>query len=141
MNNNNAIKPRQWTPEQRARQAQRIREYKPWIKSTGPKTIEGKKKSSRNAYKHGCYGAEIKAIFSYLAASRLLIKTLARKRKEYETAAREARRAAKAGPQKVLHITCDAPIAPYSVLPTPYSEPSTQNRVPRTCLPSTRLTA
>ena len=31
-----------WTPERRARQAERIRQTKPWEKSTGPRTIEGK---------------------------------------------------------------------------------------------------
>lgn len=40
-----------WTPERRARQAELIRKWKPWEQSTGPKTAEGKAKSSQNAYK------------------------------------------------------------------------------------------
>lgn len=40
-----------WTPERRARQAEVIRRAKPWEKSTGPKTDEGKAISSRNAHK------------------------------------------------------------------------------------------
>lgn len=40
-----------WTAEQRARQAELIRTWKPWEKSTGAKTPEGKAKVSQNAYK------------------------------------------------------------------------------------------
>jgi len=40
---------RQWTAEQRAKQAALIRTWKPWAHSTGPKTPEGKKLSSMNA--------------------------------------------------------------------------------------------
>jgi hypothetical protein len=42
-----------WTPKRRARQAERIRQWRPWAKSTGPRTNEGKAKASRNAYKGG----------------------------------------------------------------------------------------
>jgi len=42
-----------WTPERRAKQAETIRRNKPWAKSTGPKTPEGKATSSRNADKGG----------------------------------------------------------------------------------------
>jgi hypothetical protein len=42
---------RQWTPEQRAVHAQKIHHWKPWQKSTGPKTIEGKSIVSRNSFK------------------------------------------------------------------------------------------
>ena len=31
-----------WTPERRARQAERIKQWRPWNRSTGPKTTEGK---------------------------------------------------------------------------------------------------
>lgn len=44
---------RQWTPEQRARQSELIRQWQPWEKSTGVKTPAGKAISSRNAYKGG----------------------------------------------------------------------------------------
>jgi hypothetical protein len=30
-----------------------IRQWQPWTKSTGPRTIDGKAKASRNAYKGG----------------------------------------------------------------------------------------
>lgn len=42
-----------WTPERRARQAAAIKRWKPWEKSTGPKTDDGKHASSLNAVKHG----------------------------------------------------------------------------------------
>jgi len=38
-----------WTPERRARQREIIRKNKPWLKSTGPRTPEGKAVSSQNA--------------------------------------------------------------------------------------------
>jgi hypothetical protein len=38
-----------WTPERRARQREIIRSTKPWTRSTGPRTPEGKAKSSKNA--------------------------------------------------------------------------------------------
>lgn len=40
-----------WTPERRARQAALIRTWKPWEKSTGPRTDEGKARTARNGYK------------------------------------------------------------------------------------------
>ncbi len=40
-----------WTPERRARQAEAIRRWKPWEKSTGPKTDEGKAASASNFLK------------------------------------------------------------------------------------------
>ena len=42
-----------WTPERRAKQSQAIRQWKPWDKSTGAKTPEGKAVVSRNAFKGG----------------------------------------------------------------------------------------
>ena len=42
-----------WTPERRARQAELIRNWKPWERSTGPRTPEGKARISRNADKGG----------------------------------------------------------------------------------------
>jgi hypothetical protein len=44
---------RNWTPEQRQRQRELIQRWKPWEKSTGAKTPEGKKRSARNSYKTG----------------------------------------------------------------------------------------
>jgi hypothetical protein len=42
-----------WTPERRERMAQMVRTWAPWERSTGPRTQEGKERSSRNAWKGG----------------------------------------------------------------------------------------
>jgi 3-methyladenine DNA glycosylase Mpg len=42
------IMARVWTDEQKARQAALIRSWKPWTRSTGARTPEGKKISSMN---------------------------------------------------------------------------------------------
>ena len=44
---------RQWTPEQRQQQSERIRAWSPWVLSTGPKSAEGKAVSAGNAWKGG----------------------------------------------------------------------------------------
>ena len=40
----------QWTPERKAKQAAAIQAWQPWKRATGPRTVEGKAKASRNAY-------------------------------------------------------------------------------------------
>ena len=42
-----------WTEARRERQSELIQTWKPWTKSTGPRTAEGKAKSSQNACKGG----------------------------------------------------------------------------------------
>jgi hypothetical protein len=44
---------RNWTPEQRQQQAERIKTWKPWEQSTGPRSHEGKVAASQNAWKGG----------------------------------------------------------------------------------------
>ena len=44
---------KQWTEERRKAQAERYRNNRPWKHSTGPKSEEGKARSSLNAFKHG----------------------------------------------------------------------------------------
>jgi hypothetical protein len=43
--------PREWSDKQRAEQAERCRQNQPWRYSTGPRTKQGKTKSSMNAKK------------------------------------------------------------------------------------------
>lgn len=47
------------TPEHRARRAELIRQWKPWEKSTGPRTVEGKAASSSNARRHGMRSRDV----------------------------------------------------------------------------------
>ena len=56
---------RNWTPEQRQRQRELIQRWKPWEKSTGAKTPEGKKRSRQNAYKTG-KSLEVRELIKYL---------------------------------------------------------------------------
>ena len=44
------------TPEHRALRAELIRKWKPWEKSTGPKSPEGKARSAMRGYKGGTRG-------------------------------------------------------------------------------------
>ena len=44
---------RKWTPEQRLRQSEAIRSWKPWESSTGAISTKGKAISSKNATKTG----------------------------------------------------------------------------------------
>ena len=42
-----------WSAERRTRQSELIRRWKPWERSTGPKTPMGKAKVCQNAFKGG----------------------------------------------------------------------------------------
>jgi hypothetical protein len=50
-----------WTPERRAQQAAQIHTWRPWERSTGPKTPAGKAASANNAFKGG-HGAKLRAL-------------------------------------------------------------------------------
>ena len=56
---------RNWTPEQRQRQRELIQRWKPWEKSTGARTAEGKAKVSKNAVKTG-KSLEVRKLIQYL---------------------------------------------------------------------------
>ena len=42
-----------WTQERRSKQSNAIHAWKPWVRATGPRSVLGKEKASRNAYKGG----------------------------------------------------------------------------------------
>jgi hypothetical protein len=57
-----------WTPERKAKQSALIRNWKPWEKSTGAKTKEGKKISSQNAITHGAFTGENREIQTLISS-------------------------------------------------------------------------
>ncbi|MCC7305630.1 MAG: hypothetical protein IT558_05150, partial [Alphaproteobacteria bacterium] len=65
-----------WTPERRARHAEAIRRWKPWEKSTGPKTARGKARVRWNAVKHNNRGREIQDIYEYVRVSRAYLRKI-----------------------------------------------------------------
>lgn len=56
-----------WADERRKRQSELIRTWKPWEKSTGPKSAQGKMKAAKNSYKTGEYCHETHEVRRYLA--------------------------------------------------------------------------
>ena len=57
-----------WTPERRKRQAELIRGWQPWTRSTGARTSAGKARSSLNAVKHGnCAATTKRATSAFMA--------------------------------------------------------------------------
>ena len=56
-----------WTDKARAEQAERIKEWKPWLKSTGPKTEEGKSITCMNALKGGASCSDIRELTDLLS--------------------------------------------------------------------------
>ncbi|RTD84029.1 hypothetical protein EJO68_33370 [Variovorax atrisoli] len=67
-----------WTPERRAKQREAIQRWKPWEKSTGPKTAEGKAKTARNGYKGGKWRQDqqlMKELHRLLRSQRELVRS------------------------------------------------------------------
>ena len=69
-----------WTLERRQRQAELIKTWRPWERSTGPRTPEGRSVACRNALKHGQRSAE--AILE-LRGFRVLMRELAEESSGY----------------------------------------------------------
>ena len=64
-----------WTPERRARQAELIKTWRPWERSTGPTTAAGKEKVARNAWKEGSRPM-LRELAQALAAQREVLHSL-----------------------------------------------------------------
>ena len=71
-----------WTPERKAKQSQAIRQWQPWLKSTGAKTAEGKAVVSRNAFKGG-HRPYLRQLAKDLSEEFDFAQDLIRKYKEY----------------------------------------------------------
>lgn len=56
---------RNWSAEERQRQRELIQLWKPWTKSTGAKTPDGKKRSAQNAFKTG-KSVQVRELIKYI---------------------------------------------------------------------------
>ena len=63
-----------WSAERRQKHAEAIRRWKPWLKSTGLKTEEGKNTSKMNAFRHGGRSAHTRAFEAMLAGHNRFLK-------------------------------------------------------------------
>ena len=68
---------RQWTEEERRKQAEAVKRWKPWEKSTGPKSRAGKDRAKMNALKHGNYALSRQALRLALQLNRDFLKQVA----------------------------------------------------------------
>ena len=64
---------RRWTAQRRAEKARLIQKYRPWRRACGPRTVEGKAVSCRNALKHGGCGAEFRRLNLLLRVQRRFV--------------------------------------------------------------------
>lgn len=64
-----------WTAERRRKQSQLMMTTRPWERSTGPKTEQGKANSSRNAFKGG-FRQQIQDMRKLLKAQQAQLETL-----------------------------------------------------------------
>lgn len=69
-------RPAAWSPARRAKHAAAIQRWKPWAKSTGPRTRSGKAISAQNALKHGRYALQHRLFAQGLAAQRASLRVL-----------------------------------------------------------------
>ncbi len=79
---------RAWTDAQRAQAAVRARLNKPWKHSTGPKTVNGKTRSSKNAITHGLHTRAHRVIAWWMREQARFVRSVNR----YVLACRAARR-------------------------------------------------
>lgn len=63
-----------WSERRKKQQACNARKQKPWTRSTGPRTAEGKAAASQNAFKHGFESADIRELKRVLRLQRAFLK-------------------------------------------------------------------
>ena len=76
-----------WTTEARQQQAERIRALCPWMKSTGPRSDEGKARSARNAWKGGVRAEAthyLQILRQIAATTKMVFSSFGRKRQPAE---------------------------------------------------------
>lgn len=67
---------RGWPPARRKAQAERIRTQKPWLHSTGPRTIKGKQRTRLNGLKHNMRSAAMRRLRRALQKQRYYMRLL-----------------------------------------------------------------
>jgi hypothetical protein len=70
-----------WTSARRARQAEAIRQWRPWLRSTGPITLAGKAVASKNAIRDDPIAQELAAITRQLREVAKVVKKIEAKRR------------------------------------------------------------
>ncbi len=65
-----------WNKQRREKQAQNIQKTRPWTKTTGPRTPEGKAAITTNALKHGTRSATFITLRKTLRAQRTALTAL-----------------------------------------------------------------
>src|SRR5689334_12392759 len=62
-----------WTEERRKKQAEASKRWKPWEKSTGPRTKDGKERIRLNACKHGMRSQSAAALIGMFRANKAFV--------------------------------------------------------------------
>ncbi len=65
-----------WSTERRAAHAAAMRRWKPWERSTGPRTAAGKARAARNALKHGLYARPMRTLRRLLRRQRRFVRAI-----------------------------------------------------------------
>jgi hypothetical protein len=88
-----ALKRDIWTPEKRLEQSSALRARKIWLKSTGPRTSEGKAKSCMNARKEGYEDRQqAKRVKNYVRLNRFFLEIHRCQRAQWHTLKAQERR-------------------------------------------------
>jgi hypothetical protein len=83
-----AAHPWGWTAARRARQAEAIRRWQPWVSARGPTSPEGKAASSRNAARPDSIARQVAALLVELRAVERMVNAAIAKRRGRKKAGR-----------------------------------------------------